>query len=118
MAVSESFLTTCRTAIAALPELATFRAAYTTFDAASHNSKGLYWNAAYGPVSEGQSLAYRVREKIRQIVTVTDSSVVGSDREEAYRTLAAQYVPTVNQPLSAPDEEAALQSLLLRSQLS
>jgi hypothetical protein len=118
MAASESFLTTCRTAIALLSELTAFRAAYATFDAASADDKGQYWQAVYGPLSTGPSLAYRLRSKIREIVTVTDSTVVGADKEEAYRTLVTQYVPNVQQPPTTEQREAELEAMLLRSQLS
>lgn len=118
-AVSTTFLATCRTAIALLSELAAFRTAYTAYDTAGRDDKGLYWNLAYSPTGPGQqSLAYKLRKAIRETVLGNaDSTMTPATKEAAYQTLSAFYVPAEQRPQSAPDEEAALATLLLRSQL-
>lgn len=118
MAVTESFLATCRTAIELLPELTTFRDAYSSFDTCSRNDKGLYWHAAYGDAQSGLSPAYRLRAAIRETVRANGGSVTAIDQESAYQTLVGQYVPNINKPIPADQEQAELQRILLEDLMS
>ncbi len=113
MAVAESFLTSCRTVIAALPELTAFRTAYALFDAAARANKGRYWCLAFDDAQAGMSPAYRLKKAIRDTVNGhADAPTTQSDRESAYRTLAAQYVPALERPRDNADELAELHRLI------
>lgn len=117
---TEAFLTTCRSAVALLPELATFRAAGTVTDASTRAERRAAWHTRHSPVGSLPSLANRLRKTIRDVVNAeadkqaaTGSGVVATaDRESAYQTLIAEFVPIPDRPRSDPDELAALQAAL------
>lgn len=113
MAVTEAFLSSCRDAIEASPELAAFRTAYAAFDAAPRSSKGRYWRAAYDDAQAGLSPAYRVKKVVRDTVqALADGTVTAMERESAYRTLAGQYVPNVREPQLPAEAAAELQRVI------
>lgn len=119
MAVTAAFLDTCRGLIAATPELTAFRAAYATYNSAARADKARYWNACFSDAQAGMSPAYRLRKVIRDTVSAQGvASLTALEVQDAYRTLVGEYVQKPERPMTAPEEEAALQSLLLREQLS
>ncbi len=104
MALTDAFLTTCRTAIVALPELTAFRAAIAPMS--SRAVRVAAWYATYTPPSS--SLAYQLRVAIRNAILAAQTGAQGPlDLESAYNTLAAQYAPEANRPLN--DTEVAAQ---------
>lgn len=119
MPIAQSFLDTCTTSILLLPELTTFRTAYALYDAASQTDRPGYWADAFDDAQSGLSPAYRLRKAIRDIVRSTvDATISPTEREEAYRTLTALYVPDIKPPRPYAEEAADLQDLLTRELLS
>lgn len=114
MAVTESFLASCRTSIELHPEFTAFRTAYTAFDTAPRAQKGAYWRLAFDDAQTGLSPAYRLKKVIRDVIAATaDTTVSRTEREEAYRTLSSQYVPAVTEPKERAEEVAELHRLIL-----
>jgi len=121
MALTDSFLATCRAAIALLPELATFRTAKTLAETGTRAQRTAAWNAAYSDAQAGLSPAYRLRKAVRDTVNAqadTAGTLGLLDRESAYQTLVAEVVTTVPPPSSAAAEYAAFQRLVTEDQLS
>lgn len=113
MAVTEAFLTTCRTSIERASELSAFRTAYAAYNSASRSTRGVYRELAYGSTS-GESLAYKCRAMIRSVVTnlSTTNGVTAIDREDAIRTLAAEYVPDAPRIIPPAEEAAEFRTLI------
>lgn len=119
MAVSDAFLATCRTQIAASAEYTAFRTALTALGASARAGKPALWQALYGDNQAGLSPAYRLRRVVRDTVQANrTASTTPLDLEAAYRTLAAEYAPPARQPQNAEQEAAAFQDLLLQDQMS
>lgn len=119
MPISESFLATCRATIDDQAELTTFRTAFGLYESASHANKSQYWHLAFNDAQAGLSPAYALKAVIRGVAqTTADSTISPLERESAYRTLVAEYVPDVKQPMTAPEEAAALTELLVQELLS
>lgn len=120
MALTGAFLTTCRAAVSALPELTAFRAALAL---AEHTRAGRVaaWNRAFSATTASPSPANCLAKAIRDTINAQAdaSGALGPlDRETAYRTLAAEFVPTIERPASDAAEAAALETLLRQEQLS
>ncbi len=122
MPVTEAFLTTCRTAVAALPELVTFRAALSNLGSVSRTARTGAWTAAYDDnKTVGGSPASRLAKAIRESVqAAADAAGTLSpmDRESAYRTVVAFYLPVEPKPPTAAQEDAELQRLATEYRLS
>lgn len=121
MALTTAFLNTCRESIGSLTELTTFRAARIAADTGNRSARIAAWHAAYSPTLTGPSPAYLLRVAIRGVVNAAAdaSGALGTlDRESAYSTLAAEFVPTINQPASDAEELAALEQIIAQEQLS
>lgn len=115
MAVTESFLASCRTAIDLHPEVAAFRAAYALYDAASRADKGRYWRLAFDDAQTGLSPAYRLKKLVREVIaSLADATVTPAEREAAYRTLGGEYVPAVPEPTPIEQEQLELQRLIIQ----
>jgi hypothetical protein len=122
MPVTDSFLSTCRTAVNLLPELTTFRAALATVGAGSSAERRAAWAACFDDNrSTDKSPAYRLRKAIRDTVRA-EADAAGTlsplDRESAYRTISAEFVPDVAKPHEQARESEELQRLLIESMLS
>lgn len=121
MPVTDSFLTTCRTAITALPELTTFRTALASVGVGTIDARRAAWTACYGENQTGGSPAYRLAKAIRETV-LAQAGIAGTlsplDRESAYRTMEAEFVPTAPKPPTRTQEEDELRRLLLEQQVS
>lgn len=114
MAISETLLGTCRTLVAALPELTAFNTAFATFNATTGDSQQAAWLSLYGDNQAEMSLAYRLRRAIRDVVIANmTSDIDGLSRELAYRTLAAEVVREAARPQTAAEETAELLPLAL-----
>ena len=117
MAVSDSFLATCRLAVQALPELTAFKSALAALEQADDGAQQARWRAAYSDAQSGASPAYRLRFAIRGVIgnnaTVDHSN---QDRELAYRTLAAEVCPERQQPMTPDQELLAAQYLFFLNQ--
>ena len=119
MPVTDAFLQTCRDDIIDLTELTAFRTAYALYDAASHANKGLYWALCFSDSQTGLSPAYRLKKGVRDtVLSLATASISPTERESAYRTLSAEYVPSVDPPPQAVEESAELQTLLVQELLS
>ena len=121
MALSDAFLNTCRTAIASLPELTTFRASLATALTGTRTARRAAWSATFSLGTGGSSPALGLRQAIRSTVNAqADSSgALGVlDRESAYRTLATEFAPDYSKPPSDAEESAALNLILQQEQLS
>jgi hypothetical protein len=119
MAVTTALLNSCRTQILASAEYAAFRAAYASYASASRASRPAYWQAAYGDNQPGLSPAYRLRKFARETVAgLADATVTAGERETAYQTLAAEYVPNAPQPLDAVQERSLTLQTLVEDALS
>lgn len=119
MAVTAAFLASCRSAIVATAEYTAFNTAYALYASASRSSRANYWYLAYGDNQAGLSPAYRLRKAIRDTVLgLADSTVTPTERESAYRTLAAEYVQDIAPPMDQNTEKAALEKAILEDQLS
>lgn len=121
MALTASFLATCRTVIATLPELATFRTAKTLAETGTRAQRTAAWQAAYGDAQSGLSPAYRLRKAVRDTVNAqadSNGTLGPLDRETAYQTLVAEVVTVVPPPSSAAAEYAAFQRLVTEDQMS
>lgn len=118
MPLTDAFLATCRTAVEALPELATFRAAKAVADTATRAARVAAWHSAYDGVT---SPAYLLRRAIRDTVNA-QADIAGNktllDRESAYGTLSAQYAHQPDCPLTDAQEQAELERLILLDQAS
>jgi hypothetical protein len=113
MPVAAAFLPSCRARILTTPEHAAFAAAYAAFASASRADRLRYWRAAYDDARDGLSPAYRLRREIRgTVAALADAAVTRAERESAYETLSAEYVPAVRAPLGAARQAAALRTLL------
>lgn len=122
MALTDAFLNTCRTAIASLAELTAFRTAYATFSSSSRASRLGYWHAVYTPGgTDATSPAHTLRVAIRGVINA-QADIAGTlsplDREQAYRTLNAEYVTVVERPPTDAEEQAAFQTLFFQDLLS
>lgn len=115
MAVSESTLTTCRTAILASAKLTTYRTAYDLYDSANSDDKGRYWNLCFSDAQAGQSPAMALKKEIREIVIMNTASNSASEREAAYRQLVSEYVGEPQKPLTADERQAIIEQLLLQT---
>lgn len=118
MPLTTAFLNTCRTSIITLPEYTAFNTSYATYASAAKANRPAYWHATYGDTTKP---AYLLRKAIRDTVTAQAASSGGvspTEREEAIRTLAAEYVPQPGKPANFADEAAALQTLLLEEYLA
>jgi hypothetical protein len=120
MALTDSFLATCRVSINALSELTTFRTAQAltvhtrTGHAAAHNR-------AYGDGTSTPSPAYNLATAIRATVNAL-ADAAGTlgllDRASAVTTLTAEYIPTPTRVTTAAEETAELEALYLEDSLS
>lgn len=114
MAVTDSFLATCRDLIEDLSELATFRTALARVESASGaNAENAAWSACFSDNQADLSPAYRARKAIREIVLGQGEALTIVDRESAYRTLSAAYVPQWEKPATEAEEQATLASIAL-----
>lgn len=119
MPITVTFLNTCRTAITGLPELTTYRAAVVALGAAAKASRPALWYATYGDNQAGLSPAYRLRKAIRDTVRANaDATVSPLEQEEAYRTLAADYVSVPDPPKNAEQEAAEYAAMLVEDAVS
>ncbi len=118
MALTDSFLASCRVAINALPELATFRAALVL---TVHTREGLAaaYSRAYeaGAPTPAQALFRAIRETVNALAD-TSGALGLLDRENACRTLTAEYVTAAVRPDSVADETATLIVLQREDQYS
>ena len=115
MPLTAAYLAACRTAILALPELTTFRNARAILDTGPRPDRLTAWYAAFAPTSTGQSLAYQLLRAIRNALNAqgdATGNVTLLDRESAYRTFAAEFVPTINKPAEGAAELNARKILL------
>lgn len=121
MALTTAFLNTCREAVGQLAELATFRAALQLAQNARRANRIAAWHAAYSPTTAGPSPAYLLRQAIRDTINA-QADIAGTlgplDRESAYRTVVAEFVPTYPKPPTDEQEQAALEQLLREDTLS
>lgn len=121
MALTTAFLNTCRTAIGSIPELTAFRTARHNSLTATRANRIAAWHAAHSPTTAGPSPAYNLRRAIRDVVNAR-ADAAGTlgplERESAYATLAAEFVPEQARPMSDAEEAAALETLLRQEQLS
>lgn len=120
MAASDAFMVTCRALVAALPELAAFRAALLALETAGDDQQRARWQDAYGDARTGLSPAYRLRRAVRDVVigqaeALGAGSLGPADREDAYRRLAAEVVPDVRQPDNPDEERRTLELLALNA---
>ena len=113
MAISNAFLTTCRTAIDSLTELTAYRAATAALDTAGELDKRAKWTLAYNDAQTGGSPALRLRMAIRSVVAGQDLSALSiPERETAYQTLAGIYLRDDEKPPTPAEEVAALTELV------
>jgi|GEM_PF-6134680 len=121
MALTDSFLVTCRGVIDDLDELTTYRDALANIASASRASRVAAWHAAYSPTTTGQSPAYLLRKAIRDTVNA-QADIAGTlgplERESAYSQLAGEYVSTYPKPLDDNQEQAELEKLIRLDRLS
>lgn len=121
MALTDSFLVTCRSYIDDLDELATYRAALANIASAARANRVAAWHAAYSPTLTGQSPAYNLRLAIRGVVNA-QADIAGTlgplERESAYSTLSGEYVSTYPKPLDDNQEQAELEKLIRLDRLS
>lgn len=121
MPISDSFLGTCRGLIDDLPELSTFRAALANITSTSRAARSAAWAGAFGDAQAGLSPAYRLRRAIRDTVN-SQADIAGNmsglDRESAYRTMAAEFVPEVPPPPTLAAERDELERLRLEDSMS
>ncbi len=112
MPASGSFMSTCATAIVALPEYAAFQAALAQLSASGEGDKLSAWNAAYSDGQIGGSPAYRLRRAIRSVIANAEVSQAVTlsqpDREAAYQTLVTQVVPDASPPVVSTERTPAL----------
>lgn len=111
MAASDAFLAVVRGMVENLPELTAFRAAGALADETRAERTSRYGRVnAVG--SDGLTPITRLGKAIRDTVNgqadVYSSYVSPADRDSAYTTLVAEYVPTIEKPLSDTQELAAL----------
>jgi hypothetical protein len=114
MALTDAFLGGCRAAIGALPELTTFRSAQ-ALTAHTLAGRTATYNRAFGDALSTPSPAYNLALAIRNTVNAradADGTLGLLDRETAYSTLAAEYVPATDRPPSEAAEAAELEQLL------
>ena len=113
MAVTATFLASCRTAIEASAAYDAYNAAHAAYAAASRSARPALWHAAYGDGQVGLSPAYRLKAEIREaVLALADSTVTALERESACRTLVEQYVAAPKPPRTAIEEQTELQKLL------
>lgn len=121
MALTTAFLNTCRSAIASLAELTAFRESLALTDAATRAERIAAWHATFSPDGDGICPAHSLRQAIRGVVHAQAdlSGALGTlDRESAYRTLAAEFVPVYPRPATDDEANAAFEQLLLEDRLS
>lgn len=121
MALTTAFLTTCRAAIALLPELTTFRASLATATSGNRAARIAAWHATFTPGLGGSSPALALRKAIRDTINAQAdaSGALGLlDRECAVSTLSAEYAPHIERPASDAAEAAAYQQALVQALLS
>ena len=121
MALTDAFVQTCRTAINLTPEVTAFRTAAAAALTGTRTARIAAWYATYSPGVNGLCPALSLRKAIRDTVNAQAdiSGALGPlDRESAYRTLSAEFVPDYARPPSDADESAALATLLLQEQMS
>jgi hypothetical protein len=118
MPTTAAYLTTCRTAIAASPELTAFRTAIALI-AGTRTNRARYWWLAYNDAQAGMSPAYRLRKSIRDTVNANaDATISLTERESAYQSFVLEFAPTMTRPMDAAQEQAELERLLIEDQLS
>jgi hypothetical protein len=111
MSLSVAFLSTCRTAVAATPELTAFRAALAAYQSASPDLKLAKWHLLFTPGADGTSPAGSLRRAVRECITraleaAGTPEVALADREEAYRTLAGEVVTDFERPRTTAEQAA------------
>lgn len=108
MPVTDSFLADCRDDITGLAELAAFRAALASVGAGSADDRRAAWTACFDDnQGANKSPAHRLRQAVRDTVRArADAAGTLSplDRESAYRTLVAEFVPAPARPPSRDAE--------------
>lgn len=121
MSLTTAFLNTCRTAISSLPELTTFQSALTAALNGTRSARIAAWHATYTPGTAGLSPALNLRRAIRDTINAQAdaSGALGLlDRESAFQTLSAEFVPTYTRPPSDAEEAAGLEKLLREEMLA
>lgn len=120
MALTASFVESCRAAHARSAEYAAFRAALAALQGAGESDRARLWLAAYGDGQAGGSPARRAREELRRVVADQagqTSGVTAADREAAYRLLAAEFAPPADRPRTRAAEDADLRELVTQALL-
>lgn len=120
MALTDSFLASCRAAINVVPELATFRSALalTVHTGAGRRAAyGRAYGAALSTPSPAMALCVAIRETVNALADAA-GTLGPLDREGACRTLTAEYVPQGTRPNSDAEEEAARAALIREDHLS
>jgi hypothetical protein len=124
MAVTDAFLAVCRTRINATTEKSAFATALTNLWNATRVNKGATWQAAFGDAQDGGSPAFRLHKAIREVVTAYNQEAANGAPygnlaiQAAINTLAAEYIPRPNRPLSKSERDAILERLILHKQAS
>lgn len=120
MALTDSFLATCRVAINALPELTAFRTAVALTTDSLVGRRAAY-GRAYGAATSTPSPAYDLARAIVDTVNA-QADAAGTlgllDRGGAVATLTAEYLPPADRPNSEAEEEAEQLKLIREDQLS
>ena len=115
MAISDSFLATCRAQILSLTELTTFQTALTKFESANGtDAQRAAWHECFSDAQANKSPAHQLRLAIRAVIgnqNLTDLSSL--ERESAYRTLESQFVTARYEPPTVQEERQFLQDLLI-----
>jgi len=118
MPVTDAFLATCRADIEDTAELAAFRAAVATYNAADRAGRPAAWQAVYGHGLDHPP-AYKLRKAIRDVVGArADATVTAAERQTAYGVLVAEYAPDAPRPRPEADEKAELLDEILEGYLS
>jgi hypothetical protein len=116
VALTDAFLGSCRSAVAVLTELTTFRTA-NRLGESEHTISGraTAYQRTFGTSQSNPSPAYNLALAIRQTVSAL-ADAAGTlgvyDRERAVRTLTAEYVPATDRPPTAEQEATELAQLL------
>lgn len=121
MALTDTFLNACRTALEApVAELTAFRASLAAALAGARSARVAAWHATYSAGADGSSPFQRLCQAVRAVVAAQAdaSGALGPlDRESAVRTLCAQYAPEYRRPATDAEQKAAIQALTEESQL-
>lgn len=119
MALTDAFVTTCRTAITgsgntpAIAELTAFRAALSDVGNGGRAARIAAWNATYAPDINGTSPALALRKAIRGVVQAQATGAQGPlDLESAIQTLTTEFVPVYPKPPSEDRRQAGIKTLL------